>query len=128
VQRVDVHVIPTAAPDDVTGLAALIRAGTVDPAHVICLLGKTEGNGCVNDFSRGFATSAFKALLARALGRPEAEVAPRVLFIMSGGTEGVMAPHMTVFTRRESPGVAGTPGSSPASRRRAPSPPRSSAR
>jgi len=110
VQRVDVHVIPTAAPDDVTGLDALIRAGTVDPAHVICLLGKTEGNGCVNDFSRGFATSAFKTLLAQALGRPAAEVAARVLFIMSGGTEGVMAPHMTVFTRRESPGAAGAPG------------------
>ena len=109
-QRVDVHVIPTAAPDDVTGLDALIRAGTVDPAHVICLLGKTEGNGCVNDFSRGFATRAFKTRLAQALGRSEAEVAARVLFIMSGGTEGVMAPHMTVFTRRESPGAAGAPG------------------
>jgi cyanuric acid amidohydrolase len=110
VQRVDVHVIPTAAPDDVTGLDALIRAGTVDPAHVICLLGKTEGNGCVNDFSRGFATRAFKTLLAQALGRPETEVGARVLFIMSGGTEGVMAPHMTVFTRRESPGAVGAPG------------------
>src|SRR5258708_16091086 len=110
VQRVDVHVIPTAAPDDVTGLDALIRGGTVDPADVICLVGKTEGNGCVNDFSRGFATRAFKTLLAQALGRPETEVAARVLFIMCGGTEGVMARHMTVFARRESAGAAGAPG------------------
>jgi cyanuric acid amidohydrolase len=107
VQRIDVHVIPTSSPDDVTGFEALIRAGTLDPASVVCLLGKTEGNGCVNDFSRGFATSAFKASLARALGRSPDEVAARVLFIMSGGTEGVMAPHMTVFTRRESAGAGG---------------------
>jgi cyanuric acid amidohydrolase len=110
VQRVDVHVILTESPDDVRGLEALIRAGTLDPADVVCLLGKTEGNGCVNDFSRGFATSAFKTALARALGRPPEEVAARVLFIMSGGTEGVMAPHMTVFARHESAAASGVPG------------------
>jgi cyanuric acid amidohydrolase len=106
VQRIDVHRIPTAAPDDVSGLRSLIDKGSIDPAHVICVLGKTEGNGCVNDFSRGFATSAYTALFAERLGIPADGVAERVLFIMSGGTEGVLSPHVTIFTRRD---VAGTP-------------------
>lgn len=100
-QRVEVHRIPMAAPDDVSGLAALIDRGVIDPAGIICLLGKTEGNGCVNDFSRGFATTAYKTLLAERLRLRLDEVAARVLFIMSGGTEGVMTPHMTVFARRD---------------------------
>lgn len=100
-QRVEVFRIPMAAPDDVSGLAALIDRDTVNPAEIVCLLGKTEGNGCVNDFSRGFATTAYKTLLAERLRLRPDEVAARVLFIMSGGTEGVMTPHMTVFARRE---------------------------
>jgi cyanuric acid amidohydrolase len=105
-QRIDVYRVPTAGPDDTSGLAALMDAGTVDPAHIICLLGKTEGNGCVNDFTRGFATSAYRSLLARRLECSPDEVAARVLFIMSGGTEGVLTPHMSVFARRE---VASSP-------------------
>ena len=99
--RTEVYRIPMASPDDVSGLAALIEAGTIDPADIVCLLGKTEGNGCVNDWSRGFATSAYQRLLASRLGRSEAEVAAGVLFIMSGGTEGILTPHVNVFARRE---------------------------
>jgi len=109
-QRIEVHRIPTGAPDDVSGLARLIDDGTVDPAHIICVLGKTEGNGCVNDWSRGFATFAYTTLLAARLGVPAAEVGRRVLFIMSGGTEGVLSPHITVFTRREVNGRGAMPG------------------
>jgi cyanuric acid amidohydrolase len=109
-QRIDVYRVPTAGPDDTAGLAALLDAGTVDAADIICLLGKTEGNGCVNDFTRGFATSACRALLAGRLGATPEEVAARVLFIMSGGTEGVLTPHLTVFARRE---VAAAPAARP---------------
>ncbi len=92
-----------------SGLAALIERGAIDPADIVCLLGKTEGNGCVNDWSRGFATSAYQRLLATRLGRAEDEVAAGVLFIMSGGTEGILTPHMNVFVRREV-GVAAASG------------------
>jgi cyanuric acid amidohydrolase len=100
-QRVEVHRFPTSGPDDVSGLAALVDAGTIDPAHVIAVLGKTEGNGCVNDFTRGFATTSYAGLLASRLGTSPAEVEKRVQFIMSGGTEGIMTPHVSVFVRRE---------------------------
>ncbi len=108
--RVDVHRIPTSGPDDTSGLANLIERGVIDPREVICVLGKTEGNGCVNDFSRGFATAAYKAMLAERLRVSGHEVAKRVLFIMSGGTEGVLSPHVTVFARRSVKGAtAGAP-------------------
>ena len=100
-QRIEVHRFPTSAPDDVSGLAASLDAGTVDPAHVIAVLGKTEGNGCVNDFTRGFATASYAGLLASRLGTSPVEVQQRVQFIMSGGTEGIMTPHVSVFVRRE---------------------------
>ena len=100
-QRVEVHRFPTSGPDDVSGLAAALDAGSIDAAHVIAVLGKTEGNGCVNDFTRGFATTSYAGLLATRLRASVAEVTQRVQFIMSGGTEGVMTPHVSVFVRRE---------------------------
>jgi len=104
VQKVEVFKIPTASPDDVTGLARLLDEGRVRAEDIICVLGKTEGNGCVNDFTRGFATLAYELLLAEKLGVAREEVRARVAFIMSGGTEGVMSPHVTVFTRSDVPG------------------------
>src|SRR5438034_11759922 len=67
-QRMEIHRLPTAGPDDVSGLARLIDDGTVSARDVIAVLGKTEGNGCVNDWSRGFSTAAYAALLATRLG------------------------------------------------------------
>ena len=58
--RARVHVIPTSSPDDVSGLQALVQEERLDPARVVAVLGKTEGNGCVNDFTRAFAVSALK--------------------------------------------------------------------
>ena len=104
-QRIEIYRLPTNSPDDVSGLTALLDAGTIRPADIICVLGKTEGNGCVNDFSRGFATRAYTALLATRLGVTRSEVEARMLFIMSGGTEGVLTPHVTVFVKREVDGA-----------------------
>ena len=105
-QRVEVHRFPTAGPDDVSGLAAALETRLIDPGDVIAVLGKTEGNGCVNDFTRGFATASYAGLLGSRLGASPAEIQQRVQFIMSGGTEGIMTPHVSVFVRRE---VGGSP-------------------
>ncbi len=54
-----------------------------------CVLGKTEGNGCVNDFTRAYASSAVAATLGDR--RDDTSI------IMSGGTEGVLTPHLLLF-------------------------------
>src|SRR3546814_4956687 len=62
--RASVHRLGMAHPGDLSQLAALFDAGTLDPRHVCAVIGKTEGNGGVNDFTRGYFTLAFSALLA----------------------------------------------------------------
>ncbi|MBS0248061.1 MAG: ring-opening amidohydrolase [Proteobacteria bacterium] len=96
-----VHRISAAAPNDVSGIEAAITFGRIDPKGVIAVLGKTEGNGLVNDFSRGMAATALTLLFERYL--PKAEAA-QVCLVMSGGTEGGMAPHWVVFERAEGDG------------------------
>ena len=95
--QAQVHRIPADGPDDVSGLVALVRSGALDPAHIVAVLGKTEGNGCVNDFTRGFATATLKATIAALSGRSAERVEQDVLFVMSGGTEGGLSPHWLVF-------------------------------
>jgi len=92
-----VHRIPASGPDDVSGIVALAQAGALRPERVMAVLGKTEGNGCVNDFTRGFATSSLKAAFAALSRRTPAEVEQATLFVMSGGTEGGLSPHWLVF-------------------------------
>ncbi len=95
----DVHVIPTTAPDDTSGLEELLTTERVQVDQLICLLGKTEGNGCVNDFSRGLATMAAERAIAQYSGDTPLRTNEEVMLIMSGGTEGVMTPHLTAFSR-----------------------------
>ncbi|WP_339802398.1 ring-opening amidohydrolase [uncultured Marinobacter sp.] len=92
-----VHRLTSNAPDDMTSVQAAIREGKINPEHVIAVLGKTEGNGCVNDFTRAFATATLTRLFASLLDQSEARIAERIAFVMSGGTEGGLTPHWLVF-------------------------------
>jgi cyanuric acid amidohydrolase len=98
-QKVDVFRVPCSGPGDLSGVQALIDAGRLDPRTVVAVMGKTEGNGCVNDHTRDFAATAWCHFLAPHLGCTAAQVHDRVALVMSGGTEGVLSPHFTVFAR-----------------------------
>jgi len=107
---VGVFKVATTGPGDVSGLMAMIGSGAIDPATILAILGKTEGNGGVNDFTREYAVAALCTALAPQLGLTPHEVEQRIAFVMSGGTEGVLSPHITVFTRREAERPAGMSG------------------
>jgi cyanuric acid amidohydrolase len=94
-----VHRISAASPDDVSGIESAIADGRIDPKGVIAVFGKTEGNGLVNDYARGYAALALNLMFQRHLS---AAAAARICLVMSGGTEGGMSPHWTVFERSES--------------------------
>ena len=98
---VGVHKIATKGPGDVSGLMNLIGSGAIDPASILAILGKTEGNGGVNDFTREYAVAALCSALAPKLDLSAEAVEQRIAFVMSGGTEGVLSPHITVFTRQQ---------------------------
>jgi cyanuric acid amidohydrolase len=104
-QTVGIHKVTCSGPADLSQVERLIASGELVPQDIVAVMGKTEGNGCVNDFTRDFATQAWCALLAPKLGVSPRAVHDRVAFVMSGGTEGVLSPHFTVFTRRS----GGTP-------------------
>ncbi len=96
-----VHRVPMRHPADMAGIEALFAARLLDPASIVAILGKTEGNGCVNDFTRAYAVSALATMLAVHLGTTPAVVAERVAMVMSGGTEGGLAPHFILFSVTE---------------------------
>ena len=92
---------PMGAPDDVSGLEKLIRGGAISPSDIIGVVAKTEGNGRVNDFSRPLALRRFSVSSFAGTARwSERELDAHVSFVMSGGCEGIIAPHAVVFSKR----------------------------
>src|SRR6516225_8486236 len=90
---------------DASGLEACMRNGQFKADEVIAVIGKTEGNGGVNDFTRILADQAFRAVLKKHGSRPEAEIA-KIPMVWSGGCDGVITPHATVFARNGKTGPA----------------------
>ena len=105
-RRAGVSRLPASAPDDLSAVDAAVASGRIDPARIVAVLGKTEGNGCVNDFSRPLALSTWRRWLASRLGEASTETIP---LVMSGGTEGGLAPHWIVLEGSEA-----APGPGPA--------------
>jgi len=91
---------------DASGMEALIRKGQFKADEVIAVIGKTEGNGGVNDFTRILADQAFRAVLKNLGGRSEKEIA-QIPMVWSGGCDGVITPHATIFARNAKTGPAG---------------------
>jgi cyanuric acid amidohydrolase len=97
--RTDVVRIPMSGPADLSRMTALIEDGALDPAAIVAILVKTEGNGGVNDFTREYTCTTIAATLGPYLRATNAEVERRIAMVVSGGTEGVLSPHATIFAR-----------------------------
>jgi cyanuric acid amidohydrolase len=93
---------------DASGLEERILAGQFTADEVVAVIGKTEGNGGVNDFTRILADNAFRATLARH-GKRSAELIRAVPMVWSGGCDGVITPHATVFARNGTQGPTSKP-------------------
>jgi barbiturase len=95
-EPIEVRKIPLKHVSDASGLATLIDEGTVEADRVVAVIGKTEGNGGVNDYTRIIADRAFREVL-RDKGKRSAEEVAAIPIVWSGGTDGVLCPHATVF-------------------------------
>jgi barbiturase len=93
---IEVRKVPIKHVSDASGLAELIDAGVMDADRVIAVIGKTEGNGGVNDYTRIIADRAFREVLVEK-GSRSVEDVNQVPIVWSGGTDGVISPHATVF-------------------------------
>jgi cyanuric acid amidohydrolase len=105
-EPIEVRKVPLKHVSDASGLAELIDTGVLEADRVIAVIGKTEGNGGVNDYTRIIADRAFREVLV-SRGSRSAEAVAQVPIVWSGGTDGVLSPHATIFAT-----VA--PGSAPA--------------
>jgi barbiturase len=95
-EPVEVRKVPLRTVSDASGLADLINDDVLDADRVVAVVGKTEGNGGVNDYTRIIADRAFREVLV-AKGTRTAEQVQQVPIVWSGGTDGVISPHATIF-------------------------------
>ena len=49
--RADVQRFGLIDPGDVSGLRKAIERGSVNPGEIVAVIGKTHGNGLVNDYT-----------------------------------------------------------------------------
>ncbi len=106
-EPIEVRKVPLEHVSDASGLAQLIDDGVIEADRVIAVIGKTEGNGGVNDYTRIIADRAFREVLVAKGTRADDEV-KQIPIVWSGGTDGVLSPHATVFATLPADGVAPT--------------------
>jgi cyanuric acid amidohydrolase len=93
---IEVAKVELKSVQDASGLEKCLDAKQFAADEVIAVIGKTEGNGGVNDFTRILADQAFRRVLTRRGKRTETEIAA-IPMVWSGGCDGVITPHATVF-------------------------------
>ena len=94
-EPIEVRKVPLHSVSDASELAKLIDDGVIEAGRVIAVIGKTEGNGGVNDYTRIIADRAFREVLVAKGADPEQ--VKQVPIVWSGGTDGIISPHATVF-------------------------------
>jgi cyanuric acid amidohydrolase len=92
---IEVRKVPIHSVSDASELTRLVDEGVIQADRVIAVIGKTEGNGGVNDYTRIIADRAFREALVAQGADPEA--VKEIPIVWSGGTDGVISPHATIF-------------------------------
>jgi cyanuric acid amidohydrolase len=95
-EPIEVRKVPLHNVSDASELAKLIDDGVLEADRIVAVIGKTEGNGGVNDYTRILADRAFREVLVAKGSRAAAAVA-EIPIVWSGGTDGVISPHATIF-------------------------------
>src|SRR3982751_1098750 len=93
---IEVRKIPLKNVSDASGLAELVDTGALEADRVIAVIGKTEGNGGVNDYNRIIADRAFRGVLMQKGSRAR-DAVMQIPIVWAGGTDGVLSPPATVF-------------------------------
>jgi len=101
IMRASVFRLAMAHPGDLSELDDLIARGAIKASEIVAIIGKTEGNGGVNDFTRGYFTQSLMGLLSSRLGESKDDLIKHIPCVLSGGTEGVLSPHYLVFCRTD---------------------------
>lgn len=93
---IEVRKVPIHSVADASELAKLIDEGVFEADRIIAIIGKTEGNGGVNDYTRIIADRAFREVI-QSKGTRSMDEVRQIPIVWSGGTDGVISPHATIF-------------------------------
>ncbi|MGD2043551.1 MAG: ring-opening amidohydrolase [Acidimicrobiia bacterium] len=106
---IEVRKVVLESVNDASGMRSLIQEGAFAADEVIAIVGKTEGNGGVNDYTRILADMAFREVLMD-LGTRSLDEVKEIPMVWSGGTDGILTPHATIFARvADDPDPSGEP-------------------
>jgi cyanuric acid amidohydrolase len=103
---IEVAKIEIKSVQDASGLGERIDAGQFTADEVVAVIGKTEGNGGVNDFTRILSDQAYRRVLMER-GTRSVEEINQIPMVWSGGCDGVMTPHATILASNGETGPAG---------------------
>ena len=95
---INVKKIEIKSVSDASGLDEWIASGDVSADEIVAVIGKTEGNGGVNDFTRILSDEAFRRVLTGRGTRDDAAI-KQIPMVWSGGCDGVITPHAVAFAR-----------------------------
>ncbi|HST48838.1 ring-opening amidohydrolase [Jatrophihabitans sp.] len=104
---IEVRKVALHSVTDASEFTALLADGVLEADRVVAVIGKTEGNGGVNDYTRIIADRAFREAIV-AHGSRSPEQVKQIPIVWSGGTDGIISPHATIFATTD-------PASAPAS-------------
>ena len=90
-EPIEVRKVPIKHVSDASGLAELINDGVIEADRVIAVIGKTEGNGGVNDYTRIIADRAFREVLVALGSRSAAEVKQVPIVVVGRDRRGAVS-------------------------------------
>jgi cyanuric acid amidohydrolase len=93
---IEVRKVPLHNVSDASELAKLLDDGVLEADRIVAVIGKTEGNGGVNDYTRIIADRAFREAI-EARGTRSVDEVRQIPIVWSGGTDGIISPHASIF-------------------------------
>jgi barbiturase len=90
--------VPMEHVQDTSGIEAAMKQWSFGADAIVAVVGKTEGNGGVNDISRILVDRVMRDFFVQKGSRTRAQ-ALQVPIALSGGTDGVISPHLNIFAQ-----------------------------
>lgn len=90
--------VPMEHVQDTSGIEAAMKQWNFGADAIVAVVGKTEGNGGVNDISRILVDRVMRDFFVQKGSRTRAQ-ALQVPIALSGGTDGVISPHLNIFAQ-----------------------------
>lgn len=98
--------VPMEHVQDTDSIVTAMETEGFGPNEIVAIVGKTEGNGGINDLGRILTDRVLRDFLVEQ-GSRDRKAALQVPIALSGGCDGVIAPHLNIFAKVDGGEAAG---------------------